>query len=62
MAVPEAGGDRVKRFSDWTRLLPRKEGTTNPDRIAYLVEFLMRCRGSKPAVDKATKELAKLTT
>ena len=47
----------MKRFSDWTRLLPRKEGTTNQERVAYLVEFLIHRRGSKIAIDKAEKEL-----
>ena len=50
----------MKRFSDWTRLLPRKEGTTNQERIAYLVEFIMHRRGSRVGVNKAVKELAKL--
>ncbi len=50
----------MKRFSDWTRLLPRKEGTTNQERVAYLVEFMIRGRGSKVADDKARKELSKL--
>jgi len=51
---------RMKRFSDWTRLLPRKEGTTNQERIAYLVEFITHRRGSRVAVNKAMKELEKL--
>ncbi len=50
----------MKRFSDWTRLLPRKEGMTNQERIAYLVEFMIRARGSKVADDRARKELSKL--
>ena len=50
----------MKRFSDWTRLLPRKEGTTNQERVAYLVEFLTHRRGSRVAVNKAIKELEKL--
>ncbi len=45
---------------DWTRLLPRKEGTTNQERVAYLVDFLTHRRGSKISVSKAIKELAKL--
>ena len=50
----------MKRFSDWTRLLPRKEGTTNQERVVYLVEFITHRRGSKIAADKAWKELQKL--
>jgi len=45
---------------DWTRLLPRKEGTTNQERVAYLVEFITHRRGSRVAVNKAAKELLKL--
>ena len=50
----------MKRFSDWTRLFPRKDGTTNQERIAYLVEFITHRRGSRVAVNKAIKELSKL--
>ena len=48
------------KFSDWTRLLPRKEGITNQQRIVYLIEFITHRRGSRVAVDKAIKELSKL--
>ncbi len=50
----------MKFASDWTRLLPRKEGTTNQERVAYLVEFLTHRRGSKISVNKAANELSKL--
>jgi len=46
--------------TDWTRLIPRKDGTTNQERIAYLVEFITHRRGSRVAVNKAAKELMKL--
>ncbi len=51
----------VKRFSDWTRLLPRKEGTTNQERVSYLVDFLTRRRGSSVSAKKAIKELSELS-
>ncbi len=47
-------------MTDWTRLLPRKQGTTDQNRVAYLVDFLMHRRGSKVSVNKAVKELSKL--
>ena len=50
----------MKRFSDWARLLPRKEGTTNQERTSYLVEFITHRRGSRVAVGRAMKELLKL--
>lgn len=53
-------GERMKTL-DWTRLLPRKEGTTKKERVVYLVEFLRHRRGSRVAVSKAVKELMKLT-
>ncbi len=45
---------------DWTRLLPRKQGTTNQERVTYLVDFLTHRRGSRVAIDRAVKELSKL--
>ncbi len=50
----------MKLFSDWTRLLPRKQGTASQERVAYLVEFLTHRRGSRVAVNKAIKELSRL--
>jgi hypothetical protein len=53
---------RMKRFqSDWTRLLPRKDGSTNQERVSYLVDFIEHRRGSRVAVNKAVKELTKLS-
>ncbi len=46
---------------DWTRLLQRKERTTNQERVSYLVEFITHRRGSRVAVNKAIKELSKLS-
>ncbi len=50
----------MKLFSDWTRILPRKQGTTDQERVVYLANFLMHRRGSKLSVNKAVKELSKL--
>jgi hypothetical protein len=46
---------------DWTRLLPRKKATTNQERVTYLVEFITHRRGSRAALNKATKELLIIT-
>jgi hypothetical protein len=52
----------MKRFqADWTRLLPRKEGTSDQERAAYLVDFITHLRGSRVAVNKASEELTKLS-
>jgi len=49
------------RSIDWTRLFPRRKGTTDAHRVAYLVEFLRRARGSERNKQKAIKEIHALS-
>lgn len=46
---------------DWTRLLPAKKDGTKQERVAYLVEFITHRRGSRVAINKAIRELEKLS-
>ena len=46
---------------DWFRLLPRKTGLTDTQRVAYLVEFLRHKHGSEKSKQKAIKELKELS-
>jgi hypothetical protein len=50
----------MARRPDWTRLEARPRGSTDHDRVAYLITWLIHARGSDKSKQRAIKELEKL--